>query len=1470
MKKIISIIAIFLILISSVGNTAFALTKYNPTPTLYGTNLSATTGITQATLTELLANGGFTGKGLTYLLQIKGVTTTELAGLKNASSKEKANILNKLVTGGLTGVQVNYLKDNGGLTSEGLAIIGSPTGLISTNFIQNKNAGEYKINFVDIIPGVNAGVIQHSFVGKESFPTKFILENGIDLKLDSLKLNEKFVRINDLKDKKLALQNQGIDFGTIDFKDVQLNILPDRIQLIETAEIKYTNDAQLENIKTHIYNNTSAKGKIEDIKKDKTITKSIQDIEKSGTRLEKSQLNKLNNVFVNDFNLDETPEEMEEETILGLIKECKVEFKDDLIQTAEKCNREEIERVINEGEKTLEFSEKIEFSLIPPVNILGNTNSLKQDPSTINLSRNDILQIFDIYGMMMYEEVVPEDDGLAHDAPVPATNLLRDPTYCDIYSNNQAKKDSCLDLQERYLNPEVAIYKKDLLNGFTLGEEHSYEWSTRLRVSCCWVSKTLAKLSISFYYSYGFGLRIPIQAEVEIDKDRLDDYEETNNNYTIKMRAKTIDGSPAYYRSTLGANSDKIFDGKEFVLELSAGIEIKVRVIGDFIDEKIDIPLVSILATLARDKMIQAGIPANEIDEVIANNKFDKGSHFIAPFAGTNTVELAKAEIVVPLYSWAVLELLGGVGFVANLDGEVTVECEMLNSDGGCSDIIEFKDDNTHIISGNVNSNDREYSWQEYDATAKYNKNEGRYDEFSGYNNYGAKLDNFKYYPVIDVSVYVKGGAAVYIPARGWETWRTPDVTIYSFEISDDDIYLGTHAGTNGLLDATKNNIIYTATSGLEPVDPVIVTTTNGSESEFNITGNEEGPVFNFYNINSIYYPNCGVDATGEVFSEGPKQIWETPYSELIYSKSFKIQARGCSVFGAKSNSIEKSVNLNNTAFDINVSSPVGKSINSDDTLILSNPYVDSGDIYLKYDFSPDFIDGWNDANACSKGISYDNGISLHDLAKTKLQNNFLMSLDAIACNSDDNTLRDKGLTDGRTSYLGITYTVHNNEFNPNIGLSSNRAIITSYEYPVNGYRTTYVTTLNGDDPTCSSGLLGVANQDDIMYVPGMTIKARTCIKTLNGNLVFSSDIISEHTDAPHEGRDDRFQNGANPLDRLDDSMMGDMFAGFDGQLTNPGFMGGLNILLDGGGLDMGAVQGMNMLMMSGDMGGTGMGALGAMIGKSANQITLGFKGMLSGGKISRSGLVSISTLLKGNKMTVNGLTALGALYSKFGISYIGAKAGNKALPGAGVQTYGMNGGPSPYFDYEGEDDDNGKNDVLRERQEDEAYFNCNMGCMSRGISEANRRAGAGIYGGNIESTYSCTCSEDYPEAHARAVERKRAEDGNNAPLLNLDYKYPSNFKLGDNFKPGFTLQKPATSDDEYVNEKLDEINDCFKSTYTSQLENIEKTITLFENNRDKLRDENDKSKYQKAIIKLEEIKKLFIERYKFVLDYEE
>lgn len=74
-------------------------------------------------------------------------------------------------------------------------------------------------------------------------------------------------------------------------------------------------------------------------------------------------------------------------------------------------------------------------------------------------------------------------------------------------------------------------------------------------------------------------------------------------------------------------------------------------------------------------------------------------------------------------------------------------------------------------------------------------------------------------------------------------------------------------------------------------------------------------------------------------------------------------------------------------------------------------------------------------------------------------------------------------------------------------------------------------------------------------------------------------------------------------------------------------------------------------------------------------------------------------------------------------------------------------------------------------------------------------------------------------------------------------------------------------SKDEYVNEKLKEINNCFVDSFSWQLANINSAIDKLNIEKEKQESDLLSAKYDKAIKKMEEIKKLFIARYKTIIE---
>jgi len=86
-------------------------------------------------------------------------------------------------------------------------------------------------------------------------------------------------------------------------------------------------------------------------------------------------------------------------------------------------------------------------------------------------------------------------------------------------------------------------------------------------------------------------------------------------------------------------------------------------------------------------------------------------------------------------------------------------------------------------------------------------------------------------------------------------------------------------------------------------------------------------------------------------------------------------------------------------------------------------------------------------------------------------------------------------------------------------------------------------------------------------------------------------------------------------------------------------------------------------------------------------------------------------------------------------------------------------------------------------------------------------------------------------------------------------------------FKTSTDNSNNYTSTDPYANEKLQEINACFVDIYNSHLTNINNSIDKLITEKDKQTEEKAKNKYNRALAKLEEIKRLFILKYSRVIN---
>lgn len=1382
MKKLLSLLSIFAILFSLTHNSVLAISRYSEWKSKIVTNEA---WVTKAILIKLMKDKWLTKSGLSYIIWQKNVTRADLLQLKSWTRSQKLWVLDKMTSWGLSVAQLTHMKNNWWLTQAWLWMIGWAWNIqVSWDFLQAISAWSYKINFEDINAN-NAWTVMQKWSWKNNLPTEFILEKWVKLKIDKEEYSKKLVKLSNVNKNKASLEMQWI---WVNYIEPELRLLPDRVQVIEKVELTYNNNTQLEKIKADVYGwsdfelSNSAISAIEGNKLQKTgNNKYISAETKSREQLKKTLL-------WDESKAPKSTVEYEQWVVDGLKELClQSEAEGGFWKKASDCTDAKIRTEIENGAKVLTVEEKVEFSIIPPSSIGWDFNLLKMDPKDVRISRNQILTIFENYWIMMEQINDPiEYPFEAQEARVLEENPFNDAHCENRHAANPDLIDDCKNLIKKKNRTTREIYTKNLLNGFTLWESNSYTFSDSIRV---WVrkwKKTIAKASITFYYSYWFGLRFPIQSKVIVEDSMMDDFWWNSRDYRVAIWLKTLNGTWAYYNS-VWLPDEKIFDWKEFVMEFGAWFKVYLRAIwvGVIIDE--DIGLMSVIARLFRDKLINdLNIDPELVDDIIENNKFDKGRDFRPPLAWDDRVSLFDVSTEIPLYSWAVIEVFVEIILESFIDWEIKVDCTDINSVGWCNDstLLYDKDSTTDVAP--LGNNTPWMKWKEYSSTATYN-DEWRDEDILGfYNNYWVTLDNFRYIPVITLDAFLRWWARIYIPIYWWKTFKTDKYKIFSMELDIESDLWGTHDWTSWFVDATLKNKIYWSSALVDVFPSVIGMVWNWtSKAELRIRTNQWQSTYDMYTIHEVdrnmsinealtrnpYCRNAAdwLPANGTQWEENTV-VWDDATTDLVASKSFDLRARWCALNWKMSEVTTRIVDLENVAFDVTY-----RASDSDGryrTYIQWSEISTDSDIELLNDFSRKWMKikytlDWITPNCTNRGTLYNDMFDLDDLWKNRLDANFNVTLKAIACNSNNWTLWE---------IFTKVYSVKNKSFDPVINLDDDTPMmrLSSEAYTrTQGYYTYITYWFVREDPTCNDehrvnvrwGGIQVSNLDTpIWFVQWATIKAKTCIRNVWWTLSFSSDIITKSTDAYHDWRDDRAVNWNNPLNALDEVMMEDIYWWFDWQLTNPWLMWGLNNLLADGSIDLWAINGMNMLMMWGDMWGPWMWALWGMKNMSNMQMKSWFRTMMAWWQISRKWLSSMNTMIKWDKATLKWLIELAALYNQYGVSYSSKVEINKDMK---------------------------KNEDKKQFKQKEQQFT----------------------------------------------------------------------KVEEKWK--------ASSNDEYVNEKLTEINDCFKNTYASHLSNIEKTIETFENNRDKSKDEKTKQKYQKAIDKLEEIKELFLERYKHILDYE-
>ncbi|HWB78895.1 MAG TPA: hypothetical protein VG755_28230 [Nannocystaceae bacterium] len=116
------------------------------------------------------------------------------------------------------------------------------------------------------------------------------------------------------------------------------------------------------------------------------------------------------------------------------------------------------------------------------------------------------------------------------------------------------------------------------LTGFTYGKELEDSWEYTI-AGATWLTDRYY-IHLGYHLSLGFGVRAPFSVAVKSSGTP------TNKQVSLAVEPVNVDeqGSPAY--GAVGLPQNKYFDGKEFVLQFTAGCELYVSIPGPNIDKR--------------------------------------------------------------------------------------------------------------------------------------------------------------------------------------------------------------------------------------------------------------------------------------------------------------------------------------------------------------------------------------------------------------------------------------------------------------------------------------------------------------------------------------------------------------------------------------------------------------------------------------------------------------------------------------------------------------------------------------------------------------------------------------------------------------------------------------------------------------------------------------------------------------------
>lgn len=964
------------------------------------------------------------------------------------------------------------------------------------DFLSEISQWVYQVNFKDITWD-NAWTIQGSWIWKENFPSKLVLPKWISLDLNEAVLNSNFEQTDLMKEKIQLLDSRGINYWKLTVDQPEIRVLPDRLQIVKKTTIEYKTENQLKIIRDYIqWDWKTAVSKSKELMLQELNAKLPQLAPKFNqnniiTTINNQKLSQSKNKDIKDIAVDKIPLSIEQDVFLELQKECYLEY----WRNNSKCSTQNFQNEVTNATKEITTEEIISFSLIPPTpeQIKSWIWLINIDPKLVRITLNQIENNFEQYWILNQELVSIQNTSSGTNNQI-QENPFENANYCEeLHYWNQVKINECKALMNAKNNPKEKNYDQKLLNWFTIWKSDRYEFNKTIRINLLLKKIKIFEVWFGFYYSYWFWIRIPISSQIVVNKDVLDDWDNNSSRYNFNIRTSTFDASPADYLAMWIAQN-QVFNGNEFVFEFTAWFTYKVRAL-KLIDINWNISLIEILALiLGKNELMNAlWLTEDQYNTLVEEKWINKSKNFVPPFDWANRVTLARFGVPIPIIDWAYFKLMWYLWTDILLDGRINAMCNMLNSTGWC----------------NGQRVELNRAWKSFSANAAYSATDSNQDSLWFYSKFWVTFDDYRYLPELVFKIFAKVWASAKIPLYWWYSIRTPDITIYEYKISNDNLYLSNHQWTTSKIQATDQKV-YATRPNITIQTPTIILTTldwvHNDRTELKLTNNVNTWTWYVYTLDGTT-PNCR--NSSRITQNQLIKLWKNPtISPLITPKTIQYKVRWCSVLWDGGEMVQWTVMLRNDSLKFLFEWWT----KSSDNWRINSYYFDDLKFFYTINWRGPAINDW---------VEYTNPFNLSQIASQTLQNIFQVSLKWIAYNKTNNTF---------WQIMSWSYNIKNVYFDPIIKLDN---VLWKFWLEVKPYEnelfSTYaVYSTDWSKVTCDSNLriyiqwtqpnswdmrtwnTTMSFQNGSIPYSTSPINAKTCITDSIWNIVFESDTVSK------------------------------------------------------------------------------------------------------------------------------------------------------------------------------------------------------------------------------------------------------------------------------------------------------------------------------------------------------------------------